>query len=311
MTDYPPENEPLPSETPIHDRTAASEEGHEIRPGVTVPAWAAPTSVTPESAFEPVPDELALPAVPDETAVLEPQIPATGDATGSSGFPSGGSSGSGGGSRVDAAKGAAQNVAGDAKEAGHRVAGTAKEQAANVAGEATNHAKQMLGEAGDTLRQQAGEQQQRAAGGLRSISDQLHQMAEGASQETVASRIVRDLSNRAGSAAGYLEQRDPGSLVNEVKRFAAGRPGTFIAIAAGAGILAGRLTKALTSEIKHEHESAGSDAGQSGYHSPTVGGTGVGSTEFGVGSTGFVEPEYGGATLDDTEFGSTGIGGRP
>ncbi|WP_066514444.1 hypothetical protein [Curtobacterium ammoniigenes] len=225
MTDYLPGNDSLPSETPLHDRTVAREEGYEVQPGVALPSWAAPTQ-----------DERAS----DGERASDDDGP----------------------SRSDAAKDAARHVAGDAGDAGQRVGASAKEQASNVASQATDHAKQMLGEAGDALREQAGEQQQRAAGGLRSISEQLHQMAEGASEQTVASRIVRDLSSRTGSAAAYLEGRDPGSLVSEVKAFAARRPGTFIAIAAGAGILAGRLTKALTSEARHEHQDSDGDSSE-------------------------------------------------
>jgi vacuolar-type H+-ATPase subunit H len=156
--------------------------------------------------------------------------------------------------KADAAKSAASDVAGDAKEKAANVAGTAKEQASNVASEATDHAKQLYGQATETLKQQAGEQQQRAASGLKSLGEQLGRMAENDDEQGVASKVVRDLSGRANTAAGFLENRDPGSLLDEVKSFAARKPGAFIAIAAGAGILAGRLTKALTTEIKHEKE---------------------------------------------------------
>lgn len=165
----------------------------------------------------------------------------------------------GGFGKADQAKSAAQDVAGDAKAKASDVAGTAKEQASNVASEATDHAKQLYGQATETLKGQAADQQQRAAGGLRSIGEQLGRMADNDDEQGVASKVVRDLSGRATSAAGFLEDRDPGSLLDEVKSFAAKRPGTFIALAAGAGILAGRLTKALATEVKHEKE-AGGDA---------------------------------------------------
>jgi hypothetical protein len=89
---------------------------------------------------------------------------------------------------------------------------------------------------------------------LKSLSEQLSTMAD-AADDGIAQKVVRDLSHRAGSLGAYLDGRDPGSLLDEVRSFAARRPGTFIAVAAGAGILAGRLTKALTAEIKHEKES--------------------------------------------------------
>jgi cell division septum initiation protein DivIVA len=275
MTTNPPGND---SGTPIHDATAAAE-GHEIHPGVTVPSYA---SGAPAAR----PDDMQRPAGFDDVEPLDAipadeQLPAGGSyagvtGPGSSGAASGlGSSGTGalggdlgapfGGApasgddgsssgKADAAKGAAADVAGDAKEKAANVAGTAKEQASNVASEVSDHAKQLFGQASSTLKDQAADQQQRAAGGLRTIGEQLGKMAENDDEQGITAKVVRDLSNRAGSVAEYLEGRDPGSLVEEVKSFAARRPGTFIAIAAGAGILAGRLTKALTAEVKHEKE---------------------------------------------------------
>lgn len=284
MTTNPPGND---SGTPIHDRTAAAD-GHEIHPGVTVPAWADTTPLEDgrdadllglgaDSTQSAVPASEQLPATPSAAGLSGAGAPgsATGSiadhdelrgSTGTSGGSSSGGSSAGGSSsggsdakadakaKADAAKGAAQDVAGDAKEKAANVAGTAKEQAANVASEATDHAKQLYGQASESLKEQAGVQQERAASGLKSLGEQLGRMAENDEEQGIASRVVRDLSGRASSAAGFLENRDPGSLLDEVKSFAAKRPGAFIALAAGAGILAGRLTKAITTEVKHEKE---------------------------------------------------------
>lgn len=258
MTTNPPGND---SGTPIHDRAAASD-GHEVRPGVTVPTFASGVPA-------------AGPSNPDVAQAYDP----FGDDEGPGGADTGttvdaGSTPDAGSGKADAAKGAAQDVAGDAKAKVSDVAGTAKEQAAKVASEATDHAKQLYGQASENLKQQAGEQQERAAGGLRSLGEQLGRMAENDEDQGVAAKVVRDLSGRATSAAGFLENRDPGSLLDEVKSFAAKRPGTFIAIAAGAGILAGRLTKALAADAKHSHEH---DAGDGPAPTHTGTGTGPGS----------------------------------
>lgn len=250
MTTNPPGND---SGTPIHDRTAASD-GHEVRPGVTVPSFASGVPA-------------AGPSNPDVAQAYDP----FGDDEGP-GRADTGSTPDAGSGKADAAKGAAQDVAGDAKAKASDVAGTAKEQATKVASEATDHAKQLYGQVSENLKQQAGEQQERAAGGLRSLGEQLGRMAENDEDQGVAAKVVRDLSGRATSAAGFLENRDPGSLLDEVKSFAAKRPGTFIAIAAGAGILAGRLTKALAADAKHEKEAGD---GPTSTHAGT--GTGPGS----------------------------------
>ncbi|MCZ2404360.1 hypothetical protein IV498_14530 [Paenarthrobacter sp. Z7-10] len=155
--------------------------------------------------------------------------------------PSAGSS-----SKPDAAKHEAQEVGNEGKQAAAHVAATAKDEAGNVAQEVGTQAKNLVGELGDDLRTQAGAQQQKVAEGLRSISDELRSMAENNSGEAgTATHWVHEAARRTGSAAGWLDQRDPGELVQEVKRFARQRPGAFLAIAAGAGLLAGRLTRGL------------------------------------------------------------------
>jgi len=279
MTTNPPGND---SGTPIHDATAAAE-GHETHPGVTVPSSASGTPVERPTGFD---DLEPLDAIPADEQLPAGTVPAgsltatgsgTGSASGSSDPADSGSgstdSGSSGSGKADAAKSAASDVAGDAKEQAANVAGTAKEQAANGASEVSDHARQLFGQASGTLKDQAADQQQKAASGLRTIGDHLGKMADNDDEQGLAAKVVRDLSNRAGSVAGYLEGRDPGSLVDEVKSFAARRPGTFIAIAAGAGILAGRLAKALTTEIKHEKE-----AEATGTTGTTGTGTGLGTT---------------------------------
>lgn len=152
--------------------------------------------------------------------------------------------------KAGAAKEQATQVAGDAKDAATNVAGTAKEQAGQVASEVKSQAKDLYGQATSQLKEQAGTQSQKVSEGLRSISDELSSMAEKSDGNGLASELVRNLSGRAGSAASWLDGRDPGSLLDEVKHFAARKPGTFIVIAAGAGVLAGRLTKALAAEAK-------------------------------------------------------------
>jgi hypothetical protein len=165
--------------------------------------------------------------------------------------------------KADTAKQEAASVAGDAQEATQHVTSVAKDQASNVIGEATGQARELFGQATSELKEQAGVQQQKAADGLRSISDELSSMASSSENGGLASELVRNLSGRAGSVAGWLDGRDPGSLLDEVKSFAARKPGTFIAIAAGAGILAARLTKALAADAKNDSTPADT------VHSPT------------------------------------------
>lgn len=156
------------------------------------------------------------------------------------------------GAKAGAAKDEAAGVADDAKTAASDVAGTAKKQASKVASEATGQAKQLFGQATGELKEQAGAQQEKAAAGLRQVGEQLGSMADSA-DSGVAGELVRNLSGRAHGVAGWLEGRDPGTLLDDVKSYAARKPGTFIAIAAVSGLLAGRVVKALTADAKDEH----------------------------------------------------------
>jgi len=147
----------------------------------------------------------------------------------------------------------ASQVADSAKEAGGKVVDAAKEETGKVAGEAKSQAKSLFEQTRSELVDQAGTQQQRAASGLRSLGDELGGMAD-SSPGGVAGELVSQAATRASAAADWLEQRDPGSLVDEVRSFARQRPGAFIAIAAGAGLLVGRLTRSVASSAADDTE---------------------------------------------------------
>jgi len=296
MTD-PTSNEPS---TPLYDTTGSDPLG----------GRAAPAHADRAPAGDPLITETYVPVPPTGGATGAPGAPGSSGTPGSTGAPgapgaSGGSgtpgtsgtSGSSGSGRADAAKEGAASVAGDAKDAAADTAGTAREQAGKVASEATGQAKQLFGQATSELRDQAGEQQQRVAQGLRGIGGELGSMADKSEDGGLASELVRNLSGRADSVAGWLEGRDPGSLLGDVKQFAARRPGTFIAIAAGAGLLAGRVVKSLTAEAKAEH---GTQHGaEHGTEHGTAGAPGTGGAPT-PGATGTTSATHASGTVPGT-----------
>lgn len=146
-------------------------------------------------------------------------------------------------SAASAAGNEVQAIAGEGTAGARQTARTAATEARNVAHEAGNQARNLLGQLGSNLRDQAGTQQQRIAEGLRTISDELRSMAQKSAQSGPASDLVQQAARRTGSAADWFEARDPGSLLNEARGFARRRSGAFLALAAGAGLLAGRLTR--------------------------------------------------------------------
>lgn len=213
------------------------------------------------------PEDPANPAPPATRGTTGERAPSTFPSTLPTAAPQTGSTY--GTSRTDAVKEEAGDVARTAADSAQSVAETAKSEAANVALEAKANAKDLLQQARYDLTEQASAQQQKVASGLRSVSDELHAMAEASSQPGVATDLVRQAAERSSSVASWLDARDPGSLLSEVKGFARQRPGTFLLLAAGAGILAGRLSRSLSAGAP---ESASTYPGTGGQHAAGIGG---------------------------------------
>jgi hypothetical protein len=123
----------------------------------------------------------------------------------------------------------------------------AASEAQGVKHEVGTQARRLMDQVGSEVSGQASEQQKRAANGLRGVGSQLRKMADNSDEQGMAVDLVSQAASRVDTAASWLDEREPGAILEEVKSFARQRPGLFIAIAAGAGIAAGRLTKALMS----------------------------------------------------------------
>ncbi|MHA7221787.1 hypothetical protein ACX80S_05630 [Arthrobacter sp. RHLT1-20] len=177
-----------------------------------------------------------------------------------------------GSTKKDAAKEQAGEVTAQAADSAQNVAQTAKAEAANVAAEVKTNTRDLLHQAKSDLTAQAGTQQHKVAEGLRSVSTELHTMAAASDQPGVASDLVRQAADQSSAVASWLDGRDPGSLLTEVKTFARQRPGTFLMLAAGAGILAGRLSRSLSAGAP---EPTGSAPTGPGAGTPAAGGANV------------------------------------
>ena len=160
--------------------------------------------------------------------------------------------------KAGAAKEQAAAVSQGAAQAGQQVASVAKDQVQNVAAEAGSQAKDLLGQARSELTEQAGVQQKRLVETLRSLGDELESMGHHAQEPGMATDLVKQASGRAHDAASWLDSREPGSLVSELQSFARQRPGAFLALAAAAGLAAGRLGRGVK------------DAGSGDDAAPTV-----------------------------------------
>ncbi|WP_129788595.1 hypothetical protein [Promicromonospora panici] len=128
-------------------------------------------------------------------------------------------------------------------DAGRETAHDAREGARDVAHEATDQARGLADRTRTELRSQAGSQQQRLAAGLRSLGDELSQMAGGTQDPGYASDIVERAGDATRRAAQWFEEREPATVLHEVENFARRRPGVFLAVAAGAGLIVGRFLR--------------------------------------------------------------------
>lgn len=140
----------------------------------------------------------------------------------------------------------ATRIGQETARAGGHVAQQAVQQGWQVAGEARHQAQNLLDEASAQARGQARQQQQRTVEGLRTLGEQLRSMADSDGQGGLAAQVVARGADAAEQAAGWLDQREPGQLLDEVRDYARRHPGVFLAGAAIAGLLVGRLGRSLT-----------------------------------------------------------------
>jgi hypothetical protein len=199
----------------------------------------------------------------------------------------------------DVAVDEAKNVGQTAAQAGSQVAATAADQAKQVATETQRQAKDLLDQGRTQVKSQVVSQQQKAGQSLSSLAQELRSLADGTSQG--APGPARDLLQQASSSvenfAAMLQNREPGELLEEVRRFARRKPGMFLLGAAAAGVLAGRLT----SGVKAVHSDNGSSSSLPGGYTA---------------QTNYVDPaptysDYTTTTTEYTTTGTTGPGTTP
>ena len=210
----------------------------------------------------------------------------------------------------DSVKEQASSLKHGAADAGQQVAGVAKEETTRVASEAGSQARSLMHTVRGEVRDQASTQQSRIAEGIRGISDQFSGLAHGQPATGMAGDLVQQAAQRTQRMAQWLEDREPGDIVDEVKDFARRRPGIFIAAAVGAGILAGRLTKALTSSAHDERNASGRTYRRSAQAPERVGMVSPDVVTPGVGTAGLVDdPMMDGSGYSDTRAGGGSLGG--
>jgi hypothetical protein len=131
----------------------------------------------------------------------------------------------------------AATAAGDVKD-------TAVGQAQQVKDETVRQAKDVAAQAQSQLKEQARAQSQRASANLHDLGDELRQMAQ-AGTGGPASQLADQAADRAHQLGGYLENREPGDIVDDMRHWARQRPGAFLAGAAVLGLAVGRIGRGV------------------------------------------------------------------
>jgi hypothetical protein len=143
------------------------------------------------------------------------------------------------------AKQQAAEVGNTSAESGEQVMHTVGEQTRRVAEETSKQARNMLHEGRQQLTEQAREGQQKTAQGLHTLADQLENMYAKSDGSGIGPEVIHQAAGHTRTVASWLEDRQPGDLLNEVRGFARRKPGVFLAGAALAGVLVGRLTRGV------------------------------------------------------------------
>src|SRR5580693_2151196 len=146
---------------------------------------------------------------------------------------------------ADVVKSQATDLSHSSIQTGKHVADVAREQASGVAMEAGRQGRDLLHQAQGQLEEQAAQGQQRLADQLLSLSDELRSMADASGQGGMAASLASQAAVRARHAGQWLDDRKPSQVADEMQSFARRRPAVFLALAVGAGLVAGRLTRGL------------------------------------------------------------------
>ena len=168
----------------------------------------------------------------------------------------------------------AQRVAGTAGEEARHLTEQAKSEARSLAEDARSRAREMAGDTGRRLKDEADGQMTRAASAMRDMSGDLRAMseAEAASGEGMPIQFARSAADWMEQTATRLERDGVDGLISDAERFARRNPAAFMAVAAGAGLLVGRLVRNAP-----KGEMSGNGSGEQRYGRPPTQRTGTGT----------------------------------
>jgi hypothetical protein len=146
---------------------------------------------------------------------------------------------------AEQAKEHARDVAATARSGGVEALDEAKGQAGEMLHEAKSQARNVAHDLKRDAHEQASRQTERAAGGLRGLAEQLTALVDGRPQEAgLAGDYARRLGDRVSEVADRMERGGFDGMLDDARRFARRRPGTFLLGAAVLGFATGRMLRA-------------------------------------------------------------------
>ncbi|WIY82572.1 hypothetical protein [Propionimicrobium sp. PCR01-08-3] len=148
-------------------------------------------------------------------------------------------------SASDASKGEAEAMKDTVADSATDVADSAKSATQDVVAETRQQAGNLLALVRDEVETQAGAQQQNMAGTLHSLVQELEGMATNSTQNGPLTQAARQGATKGGEIADWLQDHEPRDLLREVRSFARRRPVAFLAACGAAGVVAGRLSRAI------------------------------------------------------------------
>jgi hypothetical protein len=214
-------------------------------------------------------------------------------------------------STADTARGEAANVKDTAVGAAAGVKDVAKSEASSVAQEARYQTGSLVESTRSELRGQASIQQSALAGRLQGWASELGSMASKADESGPMSDLAQQASRKVGEISHWLENHEPADLLEEVKRYARRRPVAFLAIAAAAGVLAGRVTRGAVAgrtSVDAGRESTPArayDGGAYDYESAAPSGAAYGARGY---QDGDYAPRYGDTVASGAPYQGSGTG---
>jgi hypothetical protein len=193
-----------------------------------------------------------------------------------------------------------------------QAAGTAAQEAKYVASEAKLHAQSLMGEARTQVEDQSRTQRDKLVELLRSFTDELEEMSQ--ERSGMAGQAARQVAGQARTLEQRIDGREPAELLDDLRSFARRRPGTFLAGAAVAGMVVGRLLRGArdaNADTGASSRSAGFSGGFSGATDPVVSDAAYGRPEYTGGystATGYQGDPLTGDPIDPTAPTTTGSG---